>query len=121
MKDPEKRIGNPTLGPKGRGGIYSTTASGDPFFDAWDDTVQRIKAMNGRLAESPPVRPYLAKYGLYYGLTAEGLLALRCQKCSPASCSCGDIRPRSKEFMVDCFHDPELRPIFDNLKLAVRE
>ena len=118
----ESRVGPPSRRPAGRGGIYSTTASGDPFFDAWDDTPERIIQLVIRLAEAPMVRPHLQQFGLYYGQRErDGLLGLRCDACRPHGCACGTMGQRANEYMVECFRDPDLRPLFDELKLAVRE
>lgn len=118
-------IGEPVWEPRGRGGLYSTQ---DPFYDDdWgpNSVPDRIKRLVARLAEAPQLRPYLEQFELFLGPTEKGL-AWRCAHCRPELCSCGSnrmgtTRPRSSEVLVLCYNDPELRPIFDQLKLAVRQ
>jgi len=117
------RVAPPFQAPRGRGGIYDPQGS-DWFTKV--DIADRICKLSTRLAEAPAVRQHLEHWGLYYGLNDRGALILRCARCRPESCSCGPdglgtTRPRANEYMVAAFHDPDLRQLFDQLSLAVRE
>ncbi len=114
--------GSPYQGPRGRGGIYNPTSTGDPFFDQDWEMPQRIMDLATSLSEHPGVRPHLERYMLCYGQRAgDEKVVLCCTRCNESPCVCEDLGIRSKEYMVAVFNDPELRPLFAERHLAVRE
>lgn len=102
----------PTRGPAGRGGIYSTGSAAD--------IPERIVALTRALAEHPATRQYLPRGCLYYGTREDGTIALLCSACNERPCTCGTIDGRAREYMVQVYRDPVLRRLFDERRLAVR-
>lgn len=85
---------------------------------------EAMKEWLSQIVEHPASQRHFIKQELCALIDEEGFLVLSCRRCHKgfSGCRCRPaLELRRDRFSVDCFRDPTLRPIFDQLGLKVQE